>query len=113
MKNISTIGDNVTLRDLPMQNLCDWTKVTKRTPGSREWEALYWALGTHTQKQRATVPTELEGKDETGDKLTLSLKAATQNLNNNGNAFTKAERITDCIVRRGGKVVICLQLYPF
>lgn len=49
MKSISTIGDNVTLRDLPMQKLWDWTKVTKRTPGSREWEALYRALGTHTE----------------------------------------------------------------
>lgn len=96
-----------------MQKLCDWTKVTKRTPGSREWEALYWALGTHTQKQRAIVRTELEGKDKTGNKLNLYLKAATQNLNNNGNTFTKAERITDCIIQRGEKVVICLQLYPF
>lgn len=49
MKSISTIGDNVTLRDLPMQKLWDWTKVTECTPGSREWEALYWALGTHTE----------------------------------------------------------------
>ena len=88
MKSISTIGDNVTLRDLPMQKLWDWTKVTKRTPGSREWEALYRPWG-HTQKQRAVVPAELEGKDKTGNKLNLYLKAAMQNLNNNGNAFTR------------------------
>lgn len=88
MKNISTIGDNVTLRDLPMQKLCDWTKVTKCTPDSREWEALYGPWG-HTQRQRAVVPTELGGKDKTGNELNLYLKAAMQNLNNNGNAFTR------------------------
>ena len=101
MKNMSTVGDNLTLRDLPMQKLCDWLdKSHKMDPG------LYWVWGTvpgpwgHTQKQRSVVPTELEGKDKTGNKLNLYLKRAMQNLNNNSNAFTRQDGIAKYIIRR-------------
>lgn len=61
MKNVSTIGDNVTLRDLPVQKLCDWTKVTNAPQTLRVGGTVLGPGDTH-RSRGLWSPLSWEGK---------------------------------------------------